>query len=128
MVFQGVREPFRDARKSLIRLAVPGLGSPDSGIRFSHGAAGFGCDGKAPKIRYGLADDAIAFHPIKSGIGPPRDLAGIDVENLTGTVDVGECGGIGTGHPDLRPECCQFVEQRLAPCGVKMRHHLVEQQ
>ena len=56
------------------------------------------------------------------------DPAGIDVEDLAGRADVGECRGIGAGHPDLRAELCQLIEQRLAPGGIEMRHHLVEQQ
>ena len=57
-----------------------------------------------------------------------RDPPGIDVENLAGCADLGECGRIGAGHPDLRAERRQFIEQRLAPVGIEMRDHLVEQQ
>ena len=41
----------------------------------------------------------------------PRDAAGIDVENFAG-----------------RAEFCQFSEQGVAPCGIEMGYHLVEQQ
>jgi hypothetical protein len=68
----------------------------------------------------------IAAHPVPSGL--PRDPAGIDVENFACCVDVGEGQGVGAGHPDLRAELCQFIEQRRAPGGIEMRHHLVEQQ
>ena len=36
--------------------------------------------------------------------------------------------GVGAGQPDLRAEFRQFFEQRRAPGGIQMRHHLVEQQ
>src|SRR5713226_5932882 len=56
------------------------------------------------------------------------DAAGIDVENLACRADAGECRGVRSGHPDLRAEFCQFIEQRHAPDGIKMRNHFVEQQ
>jgi hypothetical protein len=60
--------------------------------------------------------------------GAAGDLAGIDVENLARRADVGEGLGVGAGHPDLRAELRQLGEQRRAPIGIEMRHHLVEQQ
>jgi hypothetical protein len=60
--------------------------------------------------------------------GAAGDLAGIDVENLACCVDVGEGQGVGAGHPDLRAELCQFIEQRRAPGRIEMGHHFVEQQ
>ena len=32
------------------------------------------------------------------------DLAGLDGKNLTGRTNVGECGRVGAGHPDLGAE------------------------
>ena len=77
---------------------------------FSRAAAAFGSTNHAPPS------------------GPARDPAGIDVENLARRADFGEGRGVGAGHPDLRPEFCQFTEQGRAPAGIEMRHHLVEQQ
>src|ERR1700682_1607829 len=59
----------------------------------------------------------------RSGSGAAGDPAGIDVENLAGCAEPGECRGIGAGHPDLRAELRQLIEQRLAPGGIEMRHH-----
>src|ERR1700724_1813796 len=63
-----------------------------------------------------------------SGVAPPRDAAGIDVENFARCAEFGERQGVGAGHPDLRAEFCQFSEQGVAPCGIEMGYHLVEQQ
>ena len=62
------------------------------------------------------------------GSGAAGDPAGIDVENLTGCAEPGEGGGIGAGHPDLRAELRQLIEQRQPPGGIEMRDHFVEQQ
>ena len=60
--------------------------------------------------------------------GTAGDPAGIDVENFACCADLGECRGVGAGHPDLCAELCQFIKQRRAPGGIEMRNHLVEQQ
>src|SRR5689334_17323257 len=56
----------------------------------------------------------------------PGDLSGFDIEDFAGCADLGKRSGIRAGHPDLRAELCQLVEQRRAPVRIEMRHHLIK--
>src|SRR4029078_4565399 len=66
--------------------------------------------------------------PRSAGSGTPAYLARFHVENLAGRADVDEGSRLRPGHPELRAELGEFIEQRLAPVGIEMRDHFVEQQ
>jgi hypothetical protein len=110
--------------------------SPDFHAAIAGEAAGSGrkwqCDEERLEKSWHILDRARAIKPdIVARIHPSGaagDLAGIDVEDLACCADVGEGQGIGAGHPHLRAELCQFIEQCRAPGGIEMGHHLVEQQ
>src|SRR6187200_1979755 len=73
------------------------------------------CFGGEPRGPPASSDRTDPPYPGLEPSGAAGDLAGLDVENLPRSDDAGECRGVGTGHPHLRAEFCQLIEQRVAP-------------
>ena len=66
--------------------------------------------------------------PLMRCLPAADDLTRIDAENLARRADASERRGISAGHPDLRAKFEELVEQRQAPIGIEMGHHLIQQQ
>src|ERR1700687_951909 len=115
MVFQGVRKLIRRPCQSAIRGPISCLRKSRFSVWPWGGAVSSNWSDANRRAR--LLD-----------VAGPRDAAGIDVENFARRAEFSERRGVGAGHPDLGAEFFQFNEQGVAPCGIEMRYHLVEQQ